>query len=158
MILEMTTGRNIMSKKAIFLFLTVFAAFSFLSCENDYGIKSAFDFVNGDEDAGDYKKFINDEFQTLETPSVKFSKSSYSSYADIEIQNSNSDYNYILWYSDSSSDASNMASQEKLYKYSSGKFGASCTKGYYAVRANKKEKFSPLSKVWHYNGTSWTEL
>lgn len=148
-----------MSKKAIFLFLTVFAAFSFLSCENDYGIKSAFDFVNGDEDAGDYKKFINDEVQTLETPSVKFSKAeSYISYAYIEIQNSNSDYNYILWYSDSSSDTSNMTPQSKLYKHSSGTFGASCSKGYYAVRASKKEKFSPLSKVWHYDGTGWTEL
>lgn len=156
-----------MSKKAIFLFLTVFAAFSFLSCENDYGIKSAFEFVNGDEDAGDYKKFINDEVQTLETPSVEFSEKTYTNtihgyeqtevYTYVKILNRNSDYNYILWYGDSSSDASNMAPQEKLYQaYNS--FDGSFSSGYYAVRANKKEKFSPLSKVWHYDGSNWTEL
>ncbi len=148
-----------MSKKAIFLFLTIFAAFSVLSCENDYGIKSAFDFVDGDEDAGEYKKFINDEFQTLETPSVKFSKSSNASYVNIKIENSNSDYTYIVWYSDSSSDASNMTPQLKLLKYYSDQSSVNISsKGYYAVRATKKEKFSPLSKVWHYDGTSWTVL
>ena len=147
-----------MSKKAIFLFLTVFAAFSFLSCENDYGIKSAFEFIDGDEDAGDYKKFINDEFQTLETPSVEFSKSSNASYVNIKIENSNSDYTYIVWYSDSSSDASNMTPQLKLLKYYSDQRVNISSKGYYAVRATKKEKFSPLSKVWHYDGSDWTEL
>lgn len=153
-----------MSKKIIFLFLTVFAAFSFFSCENDYGIKSAFDFVDGDDNAGDYKKFINDEFQTLETPSVEFSEKTYTntlrgSYVRtyIEILNHNSNYNYILWYSDSSSDTSNMAPQKKLYEASNSFYG-SFSSGYYAVRATKKEKFSPLSKVWHYDGTSWTVL
>lgn len=153
-----------MSKKIIFLFLTVFAAFSFLSCENDYGIKSAFDFVDGDDNAGEYKKFINDEFQTLETPSVEFSEKTYKYefsgtyvYTYIKILNHNSNYNYILWYSDSSSDTSNMAPQEKLYE-ASNSFRRSFSSGYYAVRATKKEKFSPLSKVWHYDGTSWTVL
>lgn len=156
-----------MSKKIIFLFLTVFAAFSFLSCEYDYGIKSAFDFVNGDDNAGEYKKFINDEFQTLETPSVEFSEKTYTDtfwgYEEtyvrtyIKILNHNSNYAYLLWYSDSSSDASNMAPQEKLYSESNS-FDKSFSSGYYAVRATKKEKFSPLSKVWHYDGTSWTVL